>query len=357
MSKNKEVPSSVTPLDWFESWLLQRSNERENPLTPEAAEPYRYIWSSWCQWLLSKPEHAQAEGEQDHWTDLVLQASPDDAMEFLLDRVKPATQRSGSTQEISIVTRERYCMVLRGVYGHLLQLGLLPENPMKRLYELAGEDRPDAEVLPDPVWNHLERMAREEPGDRSPFTLRDRALIWLMLDLALTPAELSALNLGQLDEAMAGEGGSVGQIAIRLQGNRAAQRRDLQLSEQASAALRDWLAVRNDTLEKGHPEALVVPELVFFTERRKPLSRRVLFHLTSKLITAACQELGQELPRHLGPLVLRNTAILHWLKAGVAQAEVLRRAGYQGKLALEHLRTHLPRTNQEPTTAWNTTSP
>ncbi|MDD2728528.1 tyrosine-type recombinase/integrase [Malikia sp.] len=349
MSKNKKVPSSITPLDWFESWLLQRSNERENPLTPEAAEPYRYIWSSWCQWLLGKPGPAgQAEEEQSSWTNLVLQASPNDAMEFLLDRVKPATQRSGSAREISIVTRERYCMVLRGVYGHLLQLGLLIENPMKRLYELAGEDRPDAEVLPDPVWNHLEHMARQA-DDRSPFALRDRALIWLMLDVALTPAELSALNLGQLDEApaiaIAGEGGSVGQIAIRLQGNRAAQRRDLQLNELASDALRDWLAVRTDTLEKGQPEALVVSELVFFTERRKPLSRRVLFHLTSKLITAACQELGQELPRHLGPLVLRNTAILHWLKAGMPQDEVLRRAGYQGRIALEHLRAHLPREN------------
>ena len=331
---------SGTPLDWFESWLLQRSSERENPLTPEAAEPYRYIWSSWCQWLLGK---SRKNAEQGCWTDLVLQASPEDAMEFLHDRVKPATQRSGSASEISIVTRERYCMVLRGVHGHLMQLGLLTENPMKRLYELAGDDRPDAEVLPDSIWHHLERVARQEPGDRSPFALRDRALLWLMLDVALTPAELSALNLGQLDEALTDEDGTGRQISIRLQGNRAAQRRDLQLNDHAAAALQDWLAVRSETLEKGRPEALVVSELVFFTERRKPLSRRVLFHLTSKLIGEACEACGLGLPRHLGPLVLRNTAILHWLKAGLPLDEVLRRAGYQGKIALEHLRAHLPR--------------
>ena len=61
-----------------------------------------------------------------------------------------------------------------------------------------------------------------------------------------------------------------------------------------------------------------------------------------------------------GPLVLRNTAILHWLKAGLAQDEVCRRAGYQGKLALEHLRAHLSQlseTSKEANTAWNTTSP
>ena len=327
--------TSGTPLDWFESWLLQRASERENPLTLQAAEPYRYIWSSWCQWLLGRQQPGS-------WCDLVLAASPDDALEFLSDSVTPATRRDGSGRAISTVTRERYCMVLRGVYGQILRLGLLPENPMLRLYELAGDGRPDAEVLPDALWNHLLGVARREPGDRSPFALRDRALLWLMLDAALTPAELAALNLSQLDQAQPGEG-ATGPITIRLQGNRAAQRRDLVLAEAAAQALRDWLALRQDTLEKGRPDALVVAGLVFFTERRKPLSRRVLFHLTSGLISEACEARGQQLPRHLGPLVLRNTAILHWLRDGMGQQEVCRRAGYQGKLALEHLRAHLPR--------------
>lgn len=359
-NQETDLPA-VVPLEWFESWLLERASERENPLTPQAAEPYRYIWSSWCQWLLGSDQSGQGD-----WTELVLAAGPAQAMEFLLDRVKPATQRSGSSPEISIVTRERYCMVLRGVYGHLQRLGLLAENPMLRLYELAGEDRPDAEVLAPGIWKRLLEQAAEELADRSPFSLRDRALIWLMLDAALTPAELAALNLGQLENAMAGEGDDPlgSRIAIRLQGNRAAQRRELQLGEPASAALRDWLAVRSDTLSKGRPDTLVVLELVFFTERRKPLSRRVLFHLTSRVITQVCETLGLGLPRHLGPLVLRNTAILHWLQAGMAQDEVCRRAGYQGKLALEHLRAHLAATRNETTTgtlgtttAWNTTSP
>lgn len=332
----------ATPLDWFESWLLERASERENPLTPQAAEPYRYIWSSWCQWLLGADKSGQGE-----WSELVLAAGPTQAMAFLLDHVKPATQRSGSATEISIVTRERYCMVLRGVYGHLQRLGLLTENPMLRLYELAGEDRPDAEVVAPELWQRLLEQAMEEPADRSPFALRDRALLWLMLDAALTPAELSALSLGQIEQALTVEGdeesveGAAAPLIIRLQGNRAAQRRELQLGAPAAAALRDWLAVRDDTLAKGRPDQLVVLELVFFTERRKPLSRRVLFHLTSRLITQACAALGLGLPRHLGPLVLRNTAILHWLQDGMAQDEVCRRAGYQGKLALEHLRSHL----------------
>ena len=352
----------MTPLDWFESWLLERASERENPLTPQAAEPYRYIWSSWCQWLLGDVRSGQGE-----WTERVLAAGPAQAMAFLHDHVKPATQRSGSATEISIVTRERYCMVLRGVYGHLQRLGLLTENPMLRLYELAGEDRPDAEVLAPELWQRLIAQAMEEPADRSPFALRDRALLWLMLDAALTPAELSALSLGQVEQALTGEGdeesaeGAAAPLTIRLQGNRAAQRRELQLGAPAASALRDWLAVRDDTLARGRPDSLAVLELVFFTERRKPLSRRVLFHLTSRLITQACDSLGLGLPRHLGPLVLRNTAILHWLQGGMAQEEVCRRAGYQGRLALEHLRTHLAAIRnddmKEHPKAWNTTSP
>lgn len=349
-SKQTEKTGYGNPLDWFESWLQQRAAERENPLTPQAAEPYRYIWSSWCQWLLGRPG-------QGGWTDRVLAASPDDAMDFLSERVTPATQRDGSPREVSSVTRERYCMVLRGVYGQIVRLGQLTENPMLRLYELAGDARPDAEVLPEAVWSHLEGMARREPGDRSPFTLRDRALLCLMLDAALTPAELAALNLGQLNDAIPDGGASVGnRLSVRLQGNRAAQRRDLQLSEQATAALRDWLAVRSGALERGRPDSLAVLDLVFFTERRKPLSRRVLFHLTSGLITEACENLGISLPRHLGPLVLRNTAILHWIQAGLPMDEVCRRAGYQGRLALEHLRSHLGNRHIMDK-AWNTTSP
>ena len=330
----QDASVASAPLDWFESWLLQRASERENPLTPQAAEPYRYIWASWCQWLIVRPG-------QLGWADRVLAAGPDDALQFLSEHVTPSTQRDGSPREVSTVTRERYCMVLREVYGQIMRLGLLPENPMLRLYELAGEERPDAEVLSDPVWRHLESIARREP-DRSPFALRDRALLWLMLDAALTPAELAALNLGQLIDAIPAEGAAGDRISIRLQGNRAAQRRDMVLGTAASAALRDWLAVRQDTLEKGQPDALVVAGLVFFSERRKPLSRRVLFHLTSGLIAEACATLGLTLPRHLGPLVLRNTAILHWLKDGMPVEEVCRRAGYQGRLALAHLRAHLP---------------
>lgn len=297
-------------------------------LTREAAEPYRYIWTAWCQWL-------RPEGDPDEWTRRVLSATPEQALEFLARQVKPAAKRGGGPGDISVVTRERYCMVLRDMYAHLMRKGRLTHNPMKHLYELAGDERPDAEVLATPVLDYLRNKWLRTPVTGSPFDLRDRALMLLMLDAALTPAELAALTLGQLSEDAAS-----GAIWLTIGGSRAAQKRQLLLDQDSSRALLEWLPARSEALLKGEQDKALVAELVFFTERRRPLSRRVLFHLTSTEIESACKALGLELPRHVGPLVLRNTAILGWVRQGMEEEEVCRRAGYQGALSLQHLRVY-----------------
>ena len=321
-----EMPVLKTPLDWFETWLDYRSSTA-NRLSPEAAEPYRYIWAAWCKWLL-----CQTEGED--WTTSVLTASPGQAMDFLAGQVKPATQRAGSTTEISIVTRERYCMVLREIYAHLERQGLIGRNPMQRLYALAGDDRPDAEIVPEPVFSWLREKCLRFAGASS-FEMRDRALMLLMLDLALTPGELAALRMDQISEDVQATG-----YWLSIEGGRAAQRRQLRADGPVAAALAAWLQLRSHALA-GASNAVAAEDLVFFTERRRPLSRRVLFHLTSGEITAACSALDLPLPRHLGPLVLRNTAILGWIRQGMPAEEVCRCAGYQGSVSLEHLRAYL----------------
>ena len=323
-----QQPILKTPLDWFESWLDYRSSSA-NRLSPEAAEPYRYIWSAWCKWLL-----CQLENKDQDWATSVLAASPGQAMDFLAGQVKPATQRAGSPTEISIVTRERYCMVLREIYAHLERQGLIARNPMQRLYALAGDDRPDAEIVPEQVLVWLrEKCSRF--ANSSSFETRDRALMLLMLDLALTPGELAALRMSQLSEDAQTPG-----YWLSIEGGRAAQRRQLRADGQVASALAAWLQLRSHALA-GASHTVEAEDLVFFTERRRPLSRRVLFHLTSGEITAACNALDLPLPRHLGPLVLRNTAILGWIRQGMPAEEVCRRAGYQGSVSLEHLRAYL----------------
>lgn len=333
VSRSSSIPVTqpINPLTWFELWLLYRSQAADNPLTPEAAEPYRYIWSSWCQWLLSECP----EGE--NWQEVVLQAQPTQALSFLSEKVKPVTQRNGKNPEISSMTRERYCMVLREVYGHLHRLGYLTDNPMLRLYQIAGDDRPDGEILDEEVWEHVLQVHRLSGRDPSPFVVRDRALLALMFDIALTPGELAALGLHQV----VFDAGGDFPVRLQIEGSRPAQRRQLELSAETSAALQDWLTIRDAALQQTTQDTLSISNLVFFTERRRPLSRRVLFHLTSHTIMNSCQVLGLPLPRHLGALVLRNTVVLHWLRSGMAVEEVCRRAGYQNRLAFEHLRVYL----------------
>jgi len=317
------------PLNWFESWLDYRSSTA-NRLSPEAAEPYRYIWSAWCKWLLCQAKNDEGRD----WAGLVLAASPRQALDFLADQVKPATQRAGSATEISIVTRERYCMVLREIYAHLERQGLIAYNPMQRLYALAGDDRPDAEIVPERVHGWL-REKFVHLVSTSPFEVRDRALMLLMLDQALTPGELATLRVAKISEDV-----QVAGYWLSIEGSRAAQKRQLRVDGHAAMALTAWLQFRSRVLESAVCAA-ETQDLVFFTERRRPLSRRVLFHLTSGAIAAACSALDLPLPRHLGPLVLRNTAILSWIRQGMPAEEVCRRAGYQGTVSLEHLRAYL----------------
>jgi site-specific recombinase XerD len=321
-------PVFRTPLDWFESWLNYRMSGTANRLSREAAEPYRYIWSAWCKWLLN-----QAEGRD--WSEMVLAAGPEQASAFLAEQVKPATQRAGSASDISIVTRERYCMVLRDIYAHLERQGLVAHNRMKRLYALAGDERPDAEIVAEPLYRWLRNKWTDAGGTESVLEARDRILMLLMLDLALTPGELAALRMANISEDS-----QAGAYWLSIDGGRAAQKRQLRVDGVASGALAMWLQHRHRALS-SMDNAADVEALVFFTERRRPLSRRVLFHLTSLEIAAACTALNRPLPRHLGPLVLRNTAILHWLRQGMPPEEVCRHAGYQGVVSLEHLRAHL----------------
>ncbi len=325
-AEKQESSLFKTPLKWFESWLDYRATGTHR-LSPEAAEPYRYIWSAWCKWLLGQTQDQE-------WSSAVLAATPQQVMDFLAGQVKPATQRAGSATEISIVTRERYCMVLREIYAHLERQGLITHNPMQRLYALAGDDRPDAEIIPQQVHSWL-REKYVRLVSTAPFEARDRALMLLMLDLALTPGELAALRLDQISEEAQPQG-----YWLSLEGGRAAQRRQLRVDGPAAAALAAWLQLRTHALA-GTANAADAEDLVFFTERRHPLSRRVLFHLTSGEITAACNALDLPLPRHLGPLVLRNTAILGWIRQGMPAEEVCRQAGYQGTVSLEHLRAYL----------------
>ena len=129
---------------------------------------------------------------------------------------------------------------------------------------------------------------------------------------------------------------------MHIDGARAAQQRTLDLSETVVKALQDW---KGFSAGQRGPEAVQPGATVFYSREGQPLSVRVLFHVASQLIQrahAAQPASAQKAPLHrVGPQVLRNTAIVQWLRAGRAETEVVQWIGVDSARALRHLQHYL----------------
>ena len=99
--------------------------------------------------------------------------------------------------------------------------------------------------------------------------------------------------------------------------------------------------------EKPSKAQAVIPTLTSVTfPVPKRLSIRALFHTASKVIQQAHASLpnaAEDFPLHrVGPQVIRNTAIVAWLRAGMNETELTRFIGVDGPRALLHLRYQWP---------------
>ena len=107
---------------------------------------------------------------------------------------------------------------------------------------------------------------------------------------------------------------------------------------QVGAALVAWHAYR-----QAHDATL--QGWLFHSRKGGPLSIRALFHVASRVIQEAHAALpsdSQHWPlQRVGPQVLRNTAIVMWLQAGVPESEVVRRLGVESGRALLRLQHKL----------------
>ena len=63
--------------------------------------------------------------------------------------------------------------------------------------------------------------------------------------------------------------------------------------------------------------------------------------LVGGLASASAKDALLDLPYHIGPQVLRNTRIVLWLNDGVAQADVVRLAGFKDAKSFRGLQRHL----------------
>lgn len=313
----------------FEDWISGRENDHIDRLSREAAVPYRYIWKRWCDWLAEQPQYASNPKA-------FLQASPSDVRRFLATGSSPSSTRKPRSAPISPVTRHRYGQVLHMVYQHADSFSFVASNPVTEDVRgpLPTEVERGGQILPPRVFEALYQVL---PTDPTPYEKRDRAIMLLLLECALSPGEIRALRLDQATKNTA----SAGQYLLQLDGPRGAQDRVISTTGAAGNALFQWLVHRH-VMHRS-------TDVIFVSEKHGPMTRRALFGLTAKMITLACQRVGAPVPNHIGPMVIRNNRIVRWFNAGKPVAEICHQAGFKdAKSFMRGLRVHL---SADPLTA------
>jgi len=304
---------------------------------------YALVWNAWVQQLqglsapaqrtpraarrTASPASPPPSGKAWH------EATPEDVSNFL--QLRPGQRAHHQPErQISEVTRRRYWRLLDRIYAHALLEGWVARNPVQALHPMerpAPED-PTGHVLPPALWAALPRYF---PSSDDLQGARDLAVLRLLYDLALAPEEIRLLSIGAVRDARQATlvAGSQPRF-LQIEGQRAAQSRCLALPASTAAALAAWMKFRH---HGGTPAHASSP--LFESRKGGPLTIRALFHIASKTIALAQQaHQGQAMPlARMGPQVVRNTAIVHWLHQGIAPTEVVQRIGVDHPRALAHL--------------------
>lgn len=321
----------------FQQWLCAESGKAFHALNPEPQGVYEMIWHSWLESM--HPCMAQGCTEFVAISRQWHEARAEDVARFLRIR---AGQRAGHQpdRQLSEVTRRRYWRVLDRVYAYAVQQGLLHSSPVAHL---PRAERPLAveqlgHCLPPALWAKLPAHFPESDCLQA---ARDRAILLLLYDLALAPEEVRTLTDESLLDDLRLPFSPLSKTipaALYIEGIRKAQERSLVLTPRLGSALAAWLQYRH----AHNPE---LSGWLFHSRKGGPLSIRALFHVASKVIHeahAALPHTAQHWPLHrVGPQVLRNTAIVTWLRSGMTETEVVRRIGVESARALGHLRHQL----------------
>jgi integrase/recombinase XerC len=158
---------------------------------------------------------------------------------------------AGFRSGLSPRTIQRQLSAARSFFRYLLREKHVSRNPVTSVSAPKASKR-----LPENL--DADRMARllEIPGD-TPLVKRDRAILELLYSSGLRLAELTGLDIGDVDLADA-------TVSVTGKGGKD---RVIPVGKQALKALRDWLSVR-PTLAAGEERA------IFVSQRGTRLSRR-----------------------------------------------------------------------------------
>lgn len=308
----------------FDHWLLTCGHNPWEPLSPEAAKPYGFIWQSWLRFLAGG-----ADGDPYAWAS----ASPVQVLQFINHHPQSPKQTQPSD-----ITRRRYWRVLDRVYDHAVLHRWAAHNPAQGLerQDMPPSEDPKGAILSPRMWRALQQQI---PQPEDLISARDRAVLVLLMELGLTPEEVRLLEVDNLqwsDE----EPREI--VALQIIGARDRQTRTLPVSEKLHHALRHWLQAR------AAYHAMQGQPALFCTRKAPQLSNHTLLHLVTKTLKQAVEASKLPEPARMGPQVLRNTVLVQWLEAGCSVQEVLDRSGMKNPNALQHLRAYF---TEEPQSA------
>lgn len=314
----------------FRAWTNLRAQTKQRRLGAKSAQKYSALWEAWLRFLASRSVSWRAAQPQD-LADFVenmksRRRAPAAAPPPQAAGSKPRPPQRAPVGPASVVSRNRYWRFVIAVYGHsevfAWECGQHDfQNPLRdaRAPETARTDQADSSVLAPHHWRALYDA---KPLGKDWTVARDRAMLLLVLDTALTAGELADLTVHDVRDAGR---------RIHVAGSRPKQTpRELPLGEEAAQALNEWIEQR---------QALGAGNDVLFPSRKglgRPTGRAV-WHNLSVLVHQAMRACGDEHYHHAGPTVLRNAVLLRWLLAGTPVAEVARLAGLSSPRGLDRL--------------------
>lgn len=317
------LPAAPRPaaLDVFTSWSRQQVNTVQ-AMDEESVKVYRSMWASWLRYL------AGPQVERTWYS-----ARPSDVDGFL----ETLARRRGDTQQASHVSRRRYWSVLSRIYEHARKRAWCRSNPTHKAREVPRSEECLAVVLPPAYLDRLRALAGECVADQPWLATRDRAMLAVLLDGALTTSELVALGVHQVLAYTPME-----IKVLRIDGDRPAQRRDVPLEPGSSTLLQVWLDQRAQLMgerARGGP--------VFISRKGwAPVTPKTIHHVLQGFVSQLEREFGTTI-EHRGANLVRSSVIAHWLNLGMSVSDVLARAGLEDTPALRRLAHAAPRRERQ----------
>jgi integrase/recombinase XerC len=212
----------------------------------------------------------------------------------------------------------RKLAALRTFFQFLVREGMLELNPAKLVSTPRLEKRLPKHLSIDEAIRFI-----ESPDPETDLGKRDRAMLELMYATGVRVAELTTLNLGDVD---------FGNQLVRVTGKRRKQR-IVPFGEPAGAAIRDYLAVRdkflfNAAISKRDEEAL------FLNYQGTRITTRSVGRMVDKYIRLCA---GMH---NISPHALRHSFATHLLDSGADLRDIQELLGH-ARLSTTQVYTHV----------------